>query len=248
MRKLLLSLFVVGLTAGVATAQDESFRFFLDERGNDGTDQGARSGSVSFHNPTVAGGTPLYIYLQYGTANQDFSGTNLRFDVSGPATITAGNFYNHTVNGLDRWQTIPNKVWPAGGNATSWTIGSVFKVGGGGFGAKNVGAGADTHFSSTDGSTFGTTLLGTITFDYTAGGVGKAEVKMQNGSSGSAGVTIAPGDFVYFGFDDAAVANKKGGAVGGTGGPTTIADAYITPEPVSLALLGLGALVLRRRR
>lgn len=251
MRKLLFSILIIGLATNLATAQDESFRFFLDPKGA-GEQNPRPSGSLNFINPTLAHSGTLYVYLQYGTPNQDFSGTNLRIDILGTGAISGGNFYNHAVSGLDRWQTIPNKNWVndgVSGGPKFWITGSVFKVGGGGFGAKNVGAGSDSHFSSADDSTFGTTLLGSIDLDTT--GVTLANpgrIYLSNGSSGSAGVTITPSDFVYFGFNDAAVPNKKGGAAGGVGGPTAIAEAFLTPEPVSLALLSVGALVFRCRR
>lgn len=255
MKKLLSVAFFAGLSVAMASAQDESFRFFFDTVGNDGTAQGARSAAnLSFTNPNIAGSGRLFLYLQYGTANQDFSGNNMRIDITGgPATLTGGSMYNHkSTTNLDRWGTIPNSTVTAG--VTSWEFGSVFKVGAAGFGAKNVasnGTGApdveDNHFDRTDGGNgFGTTLLGFV--DVNSNG-GNSNVFMQNGDSGSGGVTITSNDYVYFGFGDNAYLNKKGAAHGGAGGDTLrTADATITPEPISLALLGLGALILRRRR
>lgn len=255
MKKLLSSLFVVGLLTGAASAQpfgDEWIRFFFDTKGVD-TAAAARPANspLNFTNPTVVGSDRLYIYLQYGRFNaavdaQNMSGFNVRMDITGPATITGGQIFNKSVSGLDRWQNLPTPN-PVPGS-TSWWPGSIFKVGTGGYGAKNTPdfttvESQDTHFrQGDDGSEFGTTLLGYVDVAH-SGGVGNATMKFSNGDSGNAGVTVTNGDTVYFGFGDAGTQNKAGRT-------STDPDAIIAPipEPMTLSLLALGALALRRRK
>lgn len=240
--------------SGYALAQDESFRIFFDPTGNDGTDEGPRAAAnLSFINPTIVSSGRLFLYMQYGTNNQDFTGVNLRVDVIGPGKMTAGNFYNHHIGALQRWHSIPGKSFST--DRTSFLFGSVYKIDSNGYGAKNVASygsgppdGVDSHFDRSDGGIgFGTTLLGWIDVAHTAGS-GAAQIFLQNGTSGNAGFTVTAEDYVYFGFGDPAVKNKKGAANGGLGGPTAIAEAFITPEPMSVALIGVWALALRRRR
>jgi MYXO-CTERM domain-containing protein len=254
---------VVGLAASAALAQDEGFRFFFDTVGVNEPAARPAATALGFTNPIApdAGGAGagqrLYIYLGYGTNNQNFSSVNLRVTVSGVGgIIRTGQLWNH-VAGLARWQTYPGTATMTP-NQTTWDFGSLVKVGGGGYGARNndgTGANgpdtpgstgptqtADSHFRADDGSSFGTTLLGYIDVDNTNFGLSSVSVKLGSGGSGSAGVTVGNGDFVYFGFGDAGTTNKANRT-------SANADATVrTPEPASMALLGLGALALRRRR
>jgi len=254
-------MFVVGLLTSGAFAQDEGFRFFFDKTGV--ADNAARPAAtaLAFTNPSVDGSGRLYLYIGYGTNNQNFSGNNLRIRITGDATFTGGALYNHQCNPVTRWQAVTGGVAPVAGT-TDWVINSAFKVGGAGYGARNNdGTGnngpdtpgafgptmsADSHFRSDDGSLnnglFGTTLLGYIDVAHGASAV-DAQVFIGSGDSGSAGVTVGPADIVYFGFGDAGTTNKANRT-------SATADATIKaiPEPASMALLALGALALRRRK
>ena len=256
MRKLLGALCVLALAAGVY-AQDESFRYFFDTAG--ASESAPLAGAaLSYTNPTVEvpefsqGSARLYFYAEYGTANQWMYGGTLAFTITGNGRFTGGSVYNHLINGAARFGTNPANGGPAPGS-TTWLTGSWFQVPPSNFGYRNNAAdmSVDTHFLPGAGTNhFGVTLLGYVDVENEGAFSDTAQVFMQQGTSGCGGETITSSDWVYFGFGDAAVKNKKGAIAGGTGGPTTIADAYFhaTPEPISLALLGLGALVMRRRR
>jgi hypothetical protein len=264
-------MFVAGLAVGAANAQfgDEGIRFFFDEFDvSDATARTALDPDLSFVNPTAANGlgadagTPLYVYAAYGTNNQSMSSVGLTINITGPGVFRSGSVYNHLCNPVNRWQTIPTAS-PVNGS-TSWAWGNVVKVGAGGYGARNndsTGANgasspgstgptqtADSHFRADDGSTFGTTLIAVAYIDNTSGvaetpGTASVSVKFANGASGNAGETVTAGDTVYFGFGDAGTQNKAGRT-------SASPDAYVyaTPEPATLALIGLGVLALRRRR
>ena len=91
------------------------------------------------------------------------------------------------------------------------------------------------------GGGFGTTLLGYFEWENTNPFPARSDVYMTVEDPAFALLGGGSGR-VNFGFGDASVAGNEIGV------RTTIADATLIPEPASLMLLGLAALVMRRRR
>lgn len=233
MRKLLTIIAVAGL-AGAAFAQSDTFRFFFDKAG--AAEGSPNAGPSANENPTIVNSGTLYIYLMYGAAGQEFNSISLDFNVTGAASITGVDVYNHPIVAPSspagpRWNSVDET-----GDFDAFKITE--------FGAKNVGnMSGDTHYTTGGFSgANGSTLLGKIDVTFTGGaGDPAAQIRMANGSLTNARVGGGNTDNVYFGFGDASTKNKVGRS-------SADPDAYVTPEPTTLALLGLGALALRRRR
>ncbi len=233
--KKLFAVIVAGALTGAAFGQADTFRFFFDLSG--AAEGSANAGPSANTNPTVVTSGDLYVYLMYGAADQQFNSISLDFTVTGPGSIDAVDVYNHPIVAPSaptgaRWNTVDET-----GDFDAFRISE--------FGARNIpDMSGDTHFTSggaNDGAN-GVTLLGKLSVSYTGNpGDPAAEIRMANGSLTNARQGGSNTDNVYFGFGDASTKNKVGRT-------SADPDAYITPEPASLALLGLGVLALRRRR
>lgn len=249
MKKLLTVLAVAGF-AGAAFAQNDTFRFFFAPEGVG--EEEARQVNVSNTNPdtvdTAGGSVRYYLYAMYGSATQEFNSVAFDINITGPGAFAGGQMYNHDIAAPssptgNRWNTVP--AGPTVGS-TSWVNTFCFKITE--FGIRSFGTGGDTHYASggSGNGDFGTTLLGFIDVNHTDvnnPGAAKAEIKLAVGSGTIARVGGGNTDNVYFGFGDASTKNKVGRT-------SANPDGYVSPapEPASLALLGLGALALRRRR
>lgn len=229
-RRIIAASFCVCLSAA-AVAQDQTFRFFFDKSGAAEQAGRDRLAPLALTNPTIYGAGRLYLYIEYLEPQEDHSGFDLRIDITGPAVIIAGNCYNHrTTTNFDRWGTIPKKIWSDSGaenNSTRWTIGSVFKVGAAGFGAKNIasnGSGdprdVDTHFSDTDGTPYGATLLAALDVRYTdpTNNHLPAQINLTKLSGPACGFVRC--EEIFLGFGDTEIPRERNST-------STLPDAYV---------------------
>jgi hypothetical protein len=240
--KKFLSVLAVGLMAGAVYAGND-IRFFFDTLGvGEGESRTPSADVLNYTNPSEVGSARFYLYAEFLEANTEFLGVDMNIRVDGAGSITDWHIYNAAGAAGDRWNGIGNATGP--GPVTR--IESIAMVNVNAFGLKNdvLAELLDTnHYrkSADDGgSTAGTTLMGWIDVMNTGGG--DAEVFMEVGPLLMASVGATPDDLVYFGYGDDPVGQQDAGA------SSTLADATVTPEPTSLALLGLGVLALRRRR
>lgn len=237
MRKLLGVLCVAGLLVGAANAQrDPVGRMYFDLAGNDGTQEGARVGNTAQENPQLdAGGGRLFVYWQFGHADQLMLGMGVDINIDNGGTIGEAFYYNPLIWAprTRRWDAaVPNPAGGGGGSSVAFQAASVTQAGVGN-GVDYVGF--DNKLVMGDGPN-GSTLLGYVDVVGDAG----TNIWFSGNGFGIAEEGGVPDDTVYFGFGDEAVPNLTG--------VSAVADATIVPEPASLMLLGLGALALRRRR
>jgi hypothetical protein len=232
MRKLIGALFVAGLLVGSASAQGPGGRIYFDRAGNGGDETAAHPGATVKENPVLNGGGRLYIYWEFGGADQKVLSPNFNVEVDG-GTINQAYYYNwQNVANLfgPRWNTAaPRPPVNNPGNVVEFKAGSIDK-----FAVKNdaVAQTFDTQYKHSDGST----ILGYV--DVSSGGQATVWFRV-----GTLGIAIQGGNQetpIRFGFGDASVR-------AGSRDRSSAADATIIPEPASLMLLGLGALALRRR-
>jgi len=233
------------MVAGSANAAE--VRFFLSEIGTVGG--GAVAGNPVIELPNVGATTTLYIWA-IPTQRYDF--VSLDIVSSDPAILeaTASDMYNPeymfaTVLSIIRWNEPVNDGVLVGDLLTDMT-GAAVKLPPGDLHYALSGLydgltqAADPTYDAAVGT--GGFLVGEVTVQATA--EGSTEVRMV---VGPAKIGELPGD-VYFGTGDDPV--EGGGTIEGVS--SDLADATITvlPEPVTLALLGVGAmgLLARKRR
>ena len=260
MKKLLEALIVASLLVGCANAQGPGARIYFDLDGNVPMSQNENDaphpGATAQENPTVENGAGrLYIYWQFGAADQFVLSPNYDITVDDGSIDWAWNYNDTNIGniGFDRWEPLPNAQNPAdyavepwnfpggpafnptaGTNPISFTSAAILA-----FGLSNDAAhqGFDNQLAIGDGP-FGSTLLGYVDVSLDPG-QGLATVWLTVGEHG---IAFFAGFLINFGFGDDPVSPGEPGI------RTTIADAVIVPEPTGLMLLGLGVLVLRRRR
>jgi len=249
MRKFI-ALFAVALLAMPVYAG--GLRFFFAEYGEADDDNGGVNitQAPALTNPVVAGpGATLYLWAQMIGTPTTQSWYGIGVDVryySNDGTITGWDFYNYgnaastygkRWEGVGQGALVDNGPYDAveGNNMVRVTQGR-------GVNNTAIAMNNDTHFTGWlvgDRTLPKETLLGR--FDFS----GTGTVKLTVNSNGIYRLDAVPplGENVYLGFGD------EGEGLHGDSfnTETSIYEALITPEPTSLLLLGLGALVLRRR-
>ena len=263
MRKLIGILTVAGLLAGYANAQGPGARIYFDlggsTPGNQAESDAPHPGATAKINPigdSTDGPVRLYIYWEFGGANQNVFSPNYDIEVDDGHITNAWNYNNTNIGGIGftRWEPLggdpptdygvepwnfpggpDNNPTAVNGPSVSFTSAAIIA-----FGLANDAAhqGLDNQLAIGDGE-FGSTLLGYV--DVVADAA-EATVWMTVGVQGIAIEGGGPNDRIFFGFLDDPV------SAGDSGRRTAIQEATVIPEPASLMLLGLGVLVLRRRR
>lgn len=252
MRKLIAALAIAGLTVGLAQAQTEIGRLFFQDKAdymanNGGADLDSELGArgtpdvLTYANPDgTAASARYYLFWESHLANMKMNSIDIDIRAVGAGNISAWNIYNTNISIQTRWNGIGNKT---GGAAVS-EITQIAMINVTQFGVQNNATAntQDPHYNRNvedGGSVRGTTLLGWVDVARTGASV---ELFIDVGPALIARSGGNPNDRVFFGFGDASV------QVSPANNTSTAFDARLTPEPASLALLGLGALALRRRR
>ncbi|TWT45983.1 hypothetical protein RAS1_24200 [Phycisphaerae bacterium RAS1] len=261
MKKLFSTLAVVAFAAGAAQAQTAAARWFLSTDGlsNAADPQSAAVAPANLPtltNPSVDGsaGTRLYLWVNNPVSSRVWNGfQDYQIQVrNGNAVITSVSIYNINMivdlgddgepgGGDDvtspRWAATSNGTGAGSQTVTGVTM---FYVSGQ-VGVRNgsLPIGGDQHFT---GATVNrATLVGHVELSGTSGDVFIRHGLASAATTAGAGIT-ASNTFVRLGFGDEGTVYTAGAS-----GDSPIAEATITPEPASLALLGLAALALRRR-
>jgi hypothetical protein len=260
MKKVLIVL--VGLMAVTAYAADMDIFFSTDNNIEFKT-----PGAIDLGDHPLAGDTAtVYIYAQVDLYENAWNGFGLAFDSTGGAA-TYGELYNPNMGGdgakiqkAFRWQNgsvagsdPTNPILMDGdgdlaGASVSSTAFALLGIGAdpsaGDYAGDPGAADTDTLSYSTYvgvGDWTGTFLVGEIliTFDGTAGGLdgGVANDWITRGGD------VSPWATIRFGGQDGDIDGRLTG--GGLDGAYN--DITWTPEPASMILLALGALVIRRR-
>lgn len=250
MRKFIVALAIAGLTAGIAQAQTEIGRLFFEDKvtygaNNGGADLDSELGArgtpdvLSFGNPVnTTGAARFYLFWESHLASMKMNSIDIDVRAVGAGSISAWNIYNTNISIQTRWNGIGNKT----GGASVSEITQIAMINVTQFGVQNNATAntQDPHYNRNvedGGSVRGTTLLGWVDVVGT-----NVELFIDVGPALIARSGGTPQDRVFFGFGDASV------QVSPANNTSTAFDAKVTPEPASLALLGLGALALRRRR
>ena len=254
MRKLIGALTVAGLLVACANAQGPGARIYFDEAGsvpgNQAEGDAPHPGVTAKINPSLFGGGRLYIYWEFGGANQNVFSPNYDIEIDGGTITNAWNYNNTDIGGIGftRWEPLggdpptdyavepwnfpggpDNNPTAVNGPSVSFTSAAIVA-----FGLNNDAAhqGLDNQLAIGDGP-FGSTLLGFVDVVENEPGV-LATVWLAVGKQGLP-------DPIFFGFGDGPVPPGER--------RSSMADATINiPEPAGLMLMGLGVLVLRRRR
>lgn len=228
---------------------------------------------IARSNPSVASGSRLYLWAEMitstpgATQSQKWNGVSFDVVVNG-GRVTANSLYNYVRTDPDtgdflyeRWQGVNSGVIQANGSVLNANLAAVVRGEGINNGA-NAAAASNRDLQSEvgvlaeQGQTAGNSrsLIAPAGFSGKAVLLGFYDVALDAGStSASVFLKVGTGGIVrqgqtapepiYFGSGD-----EGAGILGGSFGTASPnADATITPEPASLALLGLAALALRRR-
>ena len=232
MRKILVAMVLLAFVA--VPANGYGLRLFYD-LSNDGAQ------IVRDATPTAAAGQPVYMWAEMlGLVAPDVQhwnmvSVNIEGLVTPSTTLQSALFYNNAVFGTPRWQsqTYNGVALPT---QSAQDFRNFYVDTGHGVTNKWGLYGLDTEYYD-DGAGHVYILLGEFTFS----GFGGTHIGVGNGGivrSGGGGA-----EPVYFGFGDEADGLDGDDFLA----TSTLFDAFITPEPASLILLGLGALALRRR-
>jgi len=236
MKRSSFSLCVLALVLTVSAGSAEASRFFFS----------TTSANPALTNPTVfmlpGQSASLYAFWAPTTDdtydNEQLSGWSHDINSSVPCiTATTYTVLNPTSGGSARWGSInpdsPGTFLVNDANAV--------KVGGSNLGFFTT---ANQGFYTVSGQQVW--RLSTVTFTATTAGL--TSIRFGVGAAGISFQNTPTARQINFGFGDASVSSNSFGSM------TTIADAtvWVTPEPGSLALMGLGAIGLvafaRKRR
>lgn len=241
MKKFLATVALIGI--GASAAQAVQARYFLSTVGlsdPNNPDSAAVAPPVGTDPSIDVGADPgattrFYIWAQLLTPATDLKGFNFQFRSTGNVQITGTNVWqnNFTVPGFARWNAagVPgtaNSGTPSQLVDISPTV-AVLEPG--------VTNGAFAGFDDQWIGAIGAAVVGYVTVQGNNG-----EVHIINEGTGF--LQVDPNNRVFLGFDDA-VGNPA--EILGQPYDNASPEALITPEPVSMALMALGALALRRR-
>lgn len=268
---------LAGVALFVAPANAALRMFFSTIGANDGQSLlDANPGltlPIARTNPAVASGSRIYLWAEMITStpgtsqSQKWNGVSFDVAVNG-GRVTANTLYNFVRTDPDsgeftyeRWQGVNSGTIQANGSVLNANLAAVVRGDGINNGA-NAAAESSRDLQSEVGvlAATGSTAAVSRSLIAPAGFTGKAvllgsyDVALNVGSPsaqiflkvGTGGIVRqgqTAAESIYFGVGD-----ENAGVLGnafGVGSPN--ADATITPEPASLALLGLAALALRRR-
>lgn len=248
MRNLALVLIGFGLTCGIDAAADD-IRFFLSEQGlsdpNDVTSP-AITPDFSAGDPTVPGGSRLYIWAEMMTPNADWLAVEFDFHIrSGDAVISQYNIFNYqALATLPRWWSSDDNEPPFQGspNSQELNLSLLYAFSYLGIRDDSIAQQFDMHYDATTNST----LLGYIDVVGTSG-----EIHMSSLGAAPRRTPMLPEDRIFIGRGDltGTHADPFSPAHGiGMRYDTPTPEATIVPEPAMFSLFGIAVLAFRRCR
>ena len=254
MRRLLLV--VCALACASVAVGAGSITFFLSEQGNAATLPTVGNPALTA-SQLAADGSKLYLWATKNYAEPHWNGVAICPVLTGDLTSPGITLYNPTdaATGVRRWyfagdaqpnalgQTLAITVWDPNG------IGILPGNSGGTIATNGLDSLAISNKNATGNNFDAFYLLGEMPLSGTSGSVKLGTFQMAPPAAGG-WITqwggTAQTESVYFGTGDAAVDNRPL-TVWPFVSVSTLADATITPEPASLALLALAGRALRRR-